>query len=108
MEFLVEFEISVAQGTPESEVRTRERAEAAAAAKLVDGGHLAPVWKVPDTTAETKVLGLYRADTKQELGGLLRVLSLHQWMNVKVTTLEPHPSDPAAAPPKPMGAGSQL
>src|SRR4029077_20663862 len=40
MEFLVEFEIEVPEGTPEREVEQRESAEAAAAAKLVDDGHL--------------------------------------------------------------------
>jgi hypothetical protein len=40
MDFLVEFEINVPGGTPESEVTAREEAESAAAAKLVDQGHL--------------------------------------------------------------------
>ena len=38
MEFLVEFEVNVPDGTPESEVKDRENAEASAAAKLVDEG----------------------------------------------------------------------
>jgi predicted dienelactone hydrolase len=40
MEFLVEFEVNVPDGTPASEVQHRENAEATAAAKLVDEGHL--------------------------------------------------------------------
>jgi hypothetical protein len=47
VEFLVEFEVNVPQHTLESEVRQRETAEAAAAAKLVDEGHLLRVWKRP-------------------------------------------------------------
>jgi muconolactone delta-isomerase len=36
VEFLVEFEVEVPNGTPESEVERRTRAEASAAAKLAD------------------------------------------------------------------------
>ena len=43
MDFLVEFELNVPKGIPESEVTAREDAESAAAAKLRqeegDGGH---------------------------------------------------------------------
>src|SRR5262249_53519724 len=97
MEFLVEFDIRVPDGTPESEVAEREHAEAAAAAKLEDEGHLVRVWKRALPTGETTVLGLYRADTETELGALLRLLPLYQWMHVTVTPLEAHPNDPAAA-----------
>jgi hypothetical protein len=40
MEFLVEFEVEVRDGTPDADVEQRERAEASAAAELVDEGHL--------------------------------------------------------------------
>ena len=96
MEFLVEFEINIPQGTPESEVEERENAEASAAAKLVDEGHLVRVWKRPIAPDETHVLGLYRADSEAELDGLLGALPLYEWMHVSVTPLEPHPNDPAA------------
>jgi muconolactone D-isomerase len=99
MEFLVEFEIKVPEGTPAPEVNEREKAEASAAAKLVDEGHLLRLWRRPAPPGETKVLGLYRADTQIELDGLLGALPIHEWMRVTVTPLEPHPNDPAAAPP---------
>lgn len=97
MEFLVEFEIRVPNGTPASEVENRQLAEAAAAATLVDAGHLARVWRLRND----KVLGLYRAASERELDELLRALPLYEWMTVDVTPLEPHPNDPAAgeAPP---------
>jgi muconolactone delta-isomerase len=97
MEFLVEFDIRVPEGTPELEVAERERSETAAAAKLEDEGHLVRVWKRPLPTGETMVLGLYRADTETELHALLRLLPLYQWMHVTVTPLEAYPNDPAAA-----------
>jgi hypothetical protein len=47
MEFLVEFELNVPEGTPESDVKQRESAEAAASADLAREGHLARLWKPP-------------------------------------------------------------
>jgi muconolactone delta-isomerase len=58
MEFLVEFEVIVPDATPESEVKVRERAAASVAAKLVDEGHLVPVWRRPVASGETKILGV--------------------------------------------------
>lgn len=98
MEFLVEFEIKIPEGVTESEVNDRQAAEAEAAAKLVEAGHLVRVWKVPVESGETQTLGLYRADTKTELDGLLRGLPLYEWMLVSVTPLAPHPNDPARSP----------
>ena len=97
MDFLVEFEVVVPAGTPETEVEDRESAEVVAATKLADEGHLLRVWKRPRATGETKVLGLYRAESETELDGLLRALPLYEWMTVTVTALEHHPNDPAAA-----------
>jgi muconolactone delta-isomerase len=96
MEFLVEFDVNIPAGTPESEVEDRESAEASAAARLVDEGHLVRVWKRPGAPGETKVIGLYRADSETQLDGLLGALPLYGWMQVTVTPLEPHPNDPAA------------
>ena len=97
MEFLGEFEVDVPAGTSETEVKDRERAEAVAATKLADEGHLLRVWKRPLSTGETNVLGLYRAESETELDGLLSALPLYEWMTVTVTGLERHPNDPVAA-----------
>ena len=97
MEFLVEFEVEVPAGTSEAEVSDRERAEAIAATRLVEEGHLLRVWKRPLSSGETSVLGLYRAESEAELHGLLSALPLYEWMTVTVTGLERHPSDPAGA-----------
>jgi muconolactone delta-isomerase len=97
MEFLVEFDINVPMGTPQSEVDQRVRAEAAAAADLVCRGNLVRLWKPPAAPGETKAVGLYRADSEAELDGLLGALPLDGWMQVTVTPLEPHANDPASA-----------
>jgi muconolactone D-isomerase len=94
MEFLVEFEVNVPEGAPESEVDARFRGEETAAAALAREGHLVRVWKVPVGDA-SKVLALYRADSESQLVDLLRPLPLWDWMRITITTLEPHPNDPA-------------
>ena len=97
MDFLVEFDVNVPEGTPDSEVKDRENAEASAAAKLVNDGHLVRVWRLPVGRGEHKILGLYSAESETELNGLLGALPLYEWMRVVVTALEPHPNDPAGA-----------
>jgi muconolactone D-isomerase len=94
VEFLVEFEVNVPKHTSKSEVKQRETAEAAAAAKLVDEGHLLRIWKRPVGRGESRILGLYRADSEGQLERLLGALPLREWMHVTVTPLEPHPNDP--------------
>ena len=95
MEFLVEFEVNVPDGTTDAEVRARQSAEASAAAALVDEGHLLRVWK---RAGDARILGLYRADSAEHLAALLAALPLHEWMSIGVTALEPHPNDPAGTP----------
>jgi muconolactone D-isomerase len=94
MEFLVQFELNIPDGVPESEVEDRERAEAAAAETLAGEGHLVRLWQAPVGTSRTTVLGLYRAGSKAELDGLLVALPLYEWMRTSVTPLVQHPSDP--------------
>lgn len=101
MEFLVEFEVNVPDGAPASEIEARNSAEASAAARLVDEGHLLRLWK-PAAAAETKALGLYYTDSEAQLTDLLRALPLYDWMNVTVTPLEAHPNDPG--PPTSVSA----
>jgi muconolactone delta-isomerase len=102
VEFLVEFEVNVPDGTPASEIEARNLAEASAAARLVDEGHLLRLWKPSAAPGETKALGLYRADSEAQLAGLLGALPLYDWMNITVTPLEAHPNDPG--PPATVSA----
>jgi muconolactone D-isomerase len=97
VEFLVEFELNVPEGAPQSEVQDRKNAEAAAAAKLADEGHLVRLWTVRVGPDQTRALGLYRADSESELDALLRALPLSDWMDVIITALGQHPNDPATA-----------
>jgi muconolactone D-isomerase len=94
MEFLVDFDVHVPDGASVREVVARYSAEASAAARLVDEGHLVRLWRPPAAPGEIKALGLYRADSEAQLTGLLGALPLYDWMHVTVTPLEPHPNDP--------------
>jgi muconolactone delta-isomerase len=109
MEFLVEFEVNVPEGTPASQVEVRNDAEASAAARLADEGHLVRLWKPPVAAGETKALGLYCADSEAQLAALLNALPLYDWMRITVTPLEPHPNDPELQRPvsEPLGAGDE-
>jgi muconolactone delta-isomerase len=91
MEYLVEFELHIPDGTPESDVTSRFAAEATAAANLAKQGHLIRLWKTPD---ESRALGLFQTDHRAELGALLADLPLAVWLHITVTDLGPHPNDP--------------
>jgi muconolactone D-isomerase len=95
MEFLVEFELDIPDGLADSEVEDRKRAEAAAAERLADEGHLVRLWLASDGAGRTTILGLYRAASKAELDGLLGALPLYEWMHTSITPLVAHPNDPA-------------
>jgi muconolactone delta-isomerase len=97
MEFLVEFEIEVPDGTPHEEVERRTRAESDAAAELAEDGHLVRLWRRPLVGDGSTAVGLYRADSAAELDGLLGDLPIADWLRVTVTPLEAHPNDPLEA-----------
>jgi muconolactone D-isomerase len=97
VEFLVEFEIEVPVGTPQAEVGQYQRAESAAAAKLAADGHLVRLWTRPLVGDGTTAIGLYRADSRAALDGLLAALPLADWLRITVTPLQAHPNDPATA-----------
>ena len=98
MQFLVDFDVIVPEGVPDSEIHEREAAEASAAARLVAGGHLLRVWRRPAGPGTSTILGLYDADSSSQLDDILRTLPLYDWMRIAITHLEPHPNDPAAVP----------
>jgi len=96
VEFLVEFDVAIPDGTPEPVIKARVAAEATAAAGLARRGHLLRLWTVP---GKSNAVGLYRADSEAELEGLLGGLPLNGWMQVTVTPLEAHANDPASPRP---------
>ena len=97
MEFLVEFEVEVPAGTPDTEVEQHQRAESAAAAKLAEDGHLVRLWRRPLVGDGTTAIGLYRAFSQPQLDDLLAALPLADWLRITVTPLAAHYNDPATA-----------
>lgn len=96
MEFLVQFDMDIPDGVAQSEVESRQQAEAAAAEALADQGHLVRVWRASVGTDRATVLGLYRAEGRPELEALLGALPLFEWMRTSITPLAKHPNDPMA------------
>jgi muconolactone D-isomerase len=94
MEFLVEFELEVPDGTPEAEIEERTGAEAVAAAGLAVEGHLLRLWRPARAAGEPTAIGIYAADSRAELDELLGALPLADWLQVTVIPLAPHPNDP--------------
>jgi muconolactone delta-isomerase len=94
MEFLVEFDVEVPDGTAEVEVERRKRAEADAAAGLAAEGYLVRLWRPTGGADNLAAVGLYAADSRAELDELLRALPLAEWMRMRVVPLAPHPNDP--------------
>jgi muconolactone D-isomerase len=97
MEFLVEFDVKVPDGTPATEVEQRSHAEAVAAAGLAADGHLLRLWRPAAGAVDPTAVGIYAADTRAELDALLHALPLADWMQMKVVPLAPHPNDPERA-----------
>lgn len=95
MEFLVDFKVNVPTGAPESEVKDREKAEAAATARLADDGHLVRLWRRTVTSSDRPIVGLFRADSETDLDSMIGALPLYEWMDIRVTPLKSHANDPA-------------
>jgi muconolactone delta-isomerase len=99
VEFLVQFDVTIPDGTAKSEADERLRAEASAAAGLYRQGRLVRLWRPPAAAGKSVAVGLYQADSPAELDALLSALPLDGWMQVTVTPLEPHPNDPTIPRP---------
>jgi muconolactone delta-isomerase len=51
-------------------------------------------WRSTAAANDPTAVGLYDADSRAELDGLLRALPLASWMQVTVVPLASHPNDP--------------
>jgi muconolactone delta-isomerase len=94
-EFLAWFTMTVPDGTPDQVVQDTVAAEGRRVMELAAEGHLERIWRLPDE----RTLGLYRAADPAELAEILRSLPLYPWLNVPVTPLTAHPSDPGVSRP---------
>jgi muconolactone D-isomerase len=97
MDYLVDFTVTVPEGTPASELEQRTSREEARVAELAAQGHALRVWKPLPDDGRLRAIGLYRAADDDELQAILESLPLRPWMEISVTALAEHPNDPALA-----------
>jgi muconolactone D-isomerase len=91
-EFLVELTTTFPDGTDPAEVERLRAAEAVRAAELARAGHLVRLWR---PVGELRSVGLWRAADRAVLYEVLGTLPLWPWMTATVTSVHPHPNDPA-------------
>ena len=91
-EFLTTFSISVPEGTPAQAVDETEAGEAQRAKELARQGRLLRLWRLP---GPSRALGLWNAESPDEMRVILKSLPMDPWMTVETTPLSRHPSDPA-------------
>jgi muconolactone D-isomerase len=95
MEYLVDFTITIPEGTSASEVAERTSGEATRLAELAAQGHALRVWKPLPDDGRSRAIGLYRAADDRQLQAILASLPLRPWMETSVTALAEHANDPA-------------
>lgn len=95
MEYLVEFWITIPEGTAAAERERRIAREGTRVAELAAQGHVLRVWKPLPDDGRRQAIGLYRAAGDDELHAILESLPLRPWMQISVTALAEHPNDPA-------------
>jgi muconolactone D-isomerase len=95
MDYLVDFTITVPEGTPASEVEQRTTGEVTRVAELAAQGHALRVWRPLPDDGRSRAIGLYRAADDSELQAILASLPLRPWMKISVRALAEHPNDPA-------------
>ena len=95
MEYLVTMTTSVPDGTPEEAVDDIRTREAARSKELAAQGHLLRLWRPPLQPGEWRSLGLFAAEDRDQLEGVLASMPLRVWRTDEVVPLSPHPNDPA-------------
>ena len=97
MEFLVEIEVRLPPDTSPDRKAKLVAAEVARAKELSVTGTIYRLWRVPGRWAN---VGIWCAEDATELHDAISSLPLYPWLEVDVTPLANHPSDPGG-PVKP-------
>jgi muconolactone D-isomerase len=95
MEFLVTMTTRVPDGIPPEAVDEARAREAVHSRELAEQGHLLRLWRPPLQPGEWRTLGLFAADDERQLEQVLASMPLRVWRTDEVTSLTPHPNDPA-------------
>jgi muconolactone delta-isomerase len=94
MEYLVTMTTQVPEGVSDSTVAAMRAREAAHTAELARVGRVVRLWRPPLRPGEWRTLGLFTADSAEELEETLAGMPLRVWRTDTVTPLLPHPNDP--------------
>ncbi len=91
-EFIVEITTTVPEGTDPAAVNARRAAEALRAKELTSSGNLVRLWR---PVGQLRSIGLWRAEDEADLREhMLDTLPLRPWMELTITAVQSHPSDP--------------
>jgi muconolactone D-isomerase len=97
MEFLVRIEVRwPADGDPARKAELAEK-EAARSRELAAAGILKRLWRIPGRWAN---YGLWDAPDATALHAAITSLPFFPWLDVEVTPLAQHPSDPSNTAPR--------
>lgn len=91
MEFLVAIDVKLPPETPAERRADLVAAEAVRARELAETGVIVRLWRIPGRWSN---VGLWVASDASALHEALSSLPLYPWLDVKVTALARHPSDP--------------
>lgn len=91
MEFLVQIKVNLLPD--DSRKPELIAAEASRAGELAEVGIIERIWRIPGTWAN---VGIWRAADATALHEAISSLPLYPWLDVHVTPLAHHPSDPSS------------
>lgn len=94
MEFLVRIEVGYPPDRPSEERDRLIAAEMERAEELAANGTIRRLWRLPGRWAN---VGIWRADDASALHEALSSLPFFPWLDITVTALAAHPSDPGPA-----------
>ena len=94
MEFLVNIEFTVPLGTTDQELADRRARESLRARELSRSGHLLRLWRPKVDDDRWANIGVWNAESEEQLRTILSTLPLYSWAEVSISPLNPHPNDP--------------
>ena len=97
MEYLTTFTVTFPDDAYASEVADIKAREADRTRELAEQGHLLRLWMLPPTPGHWRAIGLWRAESEEQLAAILASLPMDKWMTTETTPLAEHPNDPARA-----------
>lgn len=96
MDFLVYIDVRLPADFDEARKEELIRAEGARAKQLAAQRHIDRLWRIPGRWSN---VGIWCADDATSLHEAISSLPLYPWLDVRVTPLAHHPSDPGGAHP---------